>query len=233
MLDRTRLYEQVAATIRGSIVEGDYVVGQRLPTERELAERHSVSRNVLREAIRLLAKEGLVEVRHGSGTYVTDRTGKALGASLDLFVTLAGGAEAVSNLLEARLIIEPSLAALAAVRASNVQLKQMHEAIRAMDAAGKDAEAFIASDHHFHLLIAKASDNAIIPLMLDPIVGQLKALRARVFRAGETGTAQNFHRAILAAMERHDGEAAFALMKEHLTVVGRGVEAGRTGNTQA
>lgn len=226
MLDRTRLYEQVAAAIRKRIVEGDYVVGQRLPTERDLAEAHRVSRNVLREAIRLLVREGLVEVKQGSGTYVTDRTGKALGASLDLLVALAGGGDAVSSLLEARLIIEPSLAALAAVRATEAELAEMGEAIEEMDAAKGDPEAFIAADQRFHLLIARASANAIVPLMLDPIVDKLKALRSQVFRLGDIGMAQDFHRGILAAMERRDGEAAFALMREHLTVVGRGVKAG-------
>jgi GntR family transcriptional repressor for pyruvate dehydrogenase complex len=224
MLDRIRRYERVAMLIRQRIVEGDYRVGERLPTERQLAEEHAVSRNVLREAIRFLAREGLVEVRQGSGTYVTDRTGQALGDSLGLLVDMAGGQSASASLLEARLIIEPSLAALAAARATPAQIAAMRAEIEAMDRAAEDAGAFIAADQKFHLLIARASANPIVPLMLDPIVDKLKANRARIFRSEDTVIAQRFHREILGAIERRDGAAAFAAMTRHLTEVSTRVQ---------
>jgi len=225
MAGRTRLYEHVSDAIRLKVVRGELVVGQRLPTERDLAVSHGVSRNVVREAMRLLVREGLVEVKQGSGTYVTDGTSRALGETISLAFAVGQVPDRVAQLLEVRQILEPELAALAANRCSGDDIEQLHRAIVAMDAAARNEDRFIAADYQFHLRIARASGNSIIPKMLDPIVDLLTEQRKQAFRLEDTGRAQQFHRSILTAIETHDPSAAYLAMRAHLEVVGKGVSA--------
>lgn len=213
----------MAAAIRQQIVAKEFVVGQRLPTERELAASNDVSRNVVREAIRLLVREGLVDVKQGSGTYVTDGTSKALSEWLNLTFALAGGKDALAQLVEARNIIEPTLAALAAERATEDDIREMRAAIEEMDLVSDDPDAFIEADQRFHLMVARASYNSVVPLMLGPIVDLLKAQRSEVFRTEDTSPAQGFHRAIIDAIERRDSQSAFASMKAHLKQIGEAI----------
>ena len=105
-LRQVRLYEQIAQAVRERIVKGEMAQGERLPNERELALAYGVSRNVVREAVRALVNDGLVEVRQGSGTFVANGTSSALGDSLGLALSLGGKGRSLANLIEIRTIID-------------------------------------------------------------------------------------------------------------------------------
>src|SRR5882762_9886677 len=119
MADTRRLYEQIAQKLARDIAIGRYELGQRLPSERELAQSFGVSRPTVREAIIALELDGLVDVRLGSGVYVTNR----------LPPSGTEGAKDIGpfELLEARRIIEGETCALAATRIDDAQLKQLSE----------------------------------------------------------------------------------------------------------
>jgi DNA-binding FadR family transcriptional regulator len=223
-LRQVRLYEQVAQLLRDGIVNGELTQGIRLPNERELAAAYRVSRNVVREAVRALVKDGLVEVRQGSGTYVSNGTSSALGHSLELALSLGRSERNLSNLIEIRTIIEPSVAGIAARRASRDDIAAMEAEVEVMEGAFDDVERFIAADHRFHVAIARATQNELVPLILVPVVDVLNDQRQRLFFVVHSArSAQGFHRRILAAIRRKDGAAAIEAMRGHMQQVSRDI----------
>jgi len=212
----SRLFERIAEQIERSIVEGHLKPGDRLPAERELAQQFAVSRTAVREAVKSLSEKGLIESQHGRGTFVTDATSRTILQSLGKVITTHG----VDQLVEIREIIEPELAARAALCADEDAISAMREAFLAMEAAGRDAAAFIEGDLDFHLAIAEAVDNPLILALTDSIVELLRDHRLRLFSVhGGPQRGQYHHRRILDAIERHDPDAARSAMRNHLAQV--------------
>ncbi len=218
-LHSTRLYEQVVNQIREQILTDQLKDGDKLPTERELAQRLGVSRTVVREALRSLAKEGLVEVRHGRGTYIINLTSQVLSKSLDLMLTIER-ADKSAELLEIREIFEPSIAALAASRATDDDLAALRAAVERMDASMEDVQGYTSADHSFHVALAVATHNFIIPTLLNPIVDLLNSQREKIFHV-QNGpqSGQVHHKRILDAVGSRDPEAAREAMITHLRQV--------------
>ena len=158
----SRLYEQIVEQIEGSIVKGDLKAGDQLPAERDLAQRFGVSRTAVREAVKALREKGLVEAYSGRGTFITDGTTQAVRQSLDLMVKI-GQPEGSTHLAEVRAILEPEIAALAAVRIQEPELTTMRDAVAAMDRAGQDPETYIEADLDFHLALAEGAANTADP----------------------------------------------------------------------
>src|ERR1700757_40591 len=154
----SRLYEQIVQQIEASVLNGTLKPGDQLPAERELAQRLGVSRTAVREAVKALREKGLVEAYSGRGTFVTDGPPRAPRQSFDLMVKL-GQSEGSPHLAELRLILEPGIAAMAAVRAEEDDLTTMREAVAVMDRAQRDPEAYIEADLDFHLALAEAVAN--------------------------------------------------------------------------
>ncbi len=214
-----RLYEQIAEQIEKLILRGELRSGDRLPTERELAERFQASRTAVREAMKLLAQKGLVDMRPGRGTMVIDGTSQAMRHSLGLMMRLGQAGSSV-NLVEVREILEPEIAALAAARATEEHIATMREAVEIMDASLDDADAFIAADNDFHRALAKGSGNALILALVDSIVDLLSEQRKQIFTVdGGPERGQFHHKAILKAIMQHDPEAAREAMRAHLRQV--------------
>src|SRR4029077_7576437 len=202
--------------IEESIVKGDLKPGDQLPAERDLAQRFGVSRTAVREAVKALREKGLVEAYSGRGTFITDGTSQAVRHSLDLMVKI-GQAEGSTQLAEVRAILEPEIAALAAVRIQEPELATMREAVAVMDRAGNDPDASMEADLDFHLAPAEAAANPIILSLIDSIVGLLREQRLRIFQVeGGPERGQYHHKRILEAVERHDAVAAREAMKAHL-----------------
>src|SRR5919204_1811477 len=119
----TRIYEEIVRQIKSMIAEGRLKSGDQLPPERDLAEKFVVSRTSVREALRALESLGLVEIRPGEGTFVREASVEALIEPLALL--MVSQREAIGELFEARRLLEPSLAALAATRATPEEIQEM------------------------------------------------------------------------------------------------------------
>jgi GntR family transcriptional repressor for pyruvate dehydrogenase complex len=212
----SRLYEQIVQQIEESIVKGTLKAGDQLPAERELAQRFGVSRTAVREAVKALREKGLVEAYSGRGTFITDGTTQAVRQSLDLMVKI-GQPEGSTHLAEVRAILEPEIAALAAVRIQEPELSTMREAVAAMDRFGKDPQTYIEADLDFHLALAEGAANPLILSLLDSIVALLREQRLRIFRVpGGPERGQIYHKRILDAVERRDSDKAREAMRAHL-----------------
>lgn len=218
-LTNVYLYEQLARNIRGQIIDGDLSAGDRLPNERELAEQFGVSRTVVREALKTLKQEGLIEVRPGTGTFVVDATGEALTQTFGLMMSI-GKEKSLLDIVEIREILEPEIAALAAERATPKHIEAMEHAVQLMDANLNDISEYARKDHSFHLALANATGNNIIPRLMASIVDLLQELREKIALVeGARERGQQHHRRIIDAVKAKDSASARAAMQEHLRQV--------------
>jgi GntR family transcriptional repressor for pyruvate dehydrogenase complex len=214
-----RLYQRIVAQIEHRIVAGELKVGDQLPSERELAEQFGVSRIAVREAVKALRAKGLVEVMPGRGTFITNGTEGVLRHSFGLLMRF-GSTDGSANLVEVREILEPELAALAATRITDEQLAALSEAVGIMDKALDDADVFVEADLDFHLALAQATQNPIIPILLDPIIDLLREHRKRIALVkGGLERGQFHHKRILDALVRRDPQGARQAMHSHLQQV--------------
>lgn len=211
-----RLYAQIAREIAGQILSSHYPLGTRLPSERELSEAHEVSRPTIREALIALEVDGLVEIRMGSGVYVSaqrPRGGKFAAIGVGPF-----------ELLEARRAIEGEACAIAATRADIDDLGELQRLFDSLVAAGDDVEKAEAFDHQFHLCIARTTRNSAISGAVETLwqarlrSPQEKALAVKAHRAG-VGPRIDEHLAILEALLARDPDRSRAAMRAHLDKV--------------
>jgi GntR family transcriptional regulator, transcriptional repressor for pyruvate dehydrogenase complex len=211
---RNRVYEAVAKQIENLIIKKLWP-GDKLPSERELAEMLRVSRGSIRDAIRSLELMGLVEPRQGTGTIVRAVSAEPL--ANPFANALKRRKELVSELLDFRKMLEPSLAARAAKHASAEEVLEMEEILRRQEEKQRLGDAAVAEDAEFHYNVALASDNSVILKVLDILMDLLRDTRARSLQVeGRPQKSLSGHRRILAAIKRHDGEAAKAAMRRHL-----------------
>ena len=219
-----RLYEQIVAQIEERILNGELRPGDKLPAERELADQFGVSRTAIREAMKALTHSGLVVIHPGRGTFVTDISSKVVRHSFDMLVR-GSNETGIRDLIEVREILEPEIAALAAVRAGSEDIESMEEAVRAMDMAMDDPETFIEADLDFHLALAQGSNNVLIPALIDTLVELLREHRKRAASVeGGMSRGQPYHKIILDAIKNNDANAARDSMRGHLEQVRKEIE---------
>ncbi|MEU0372217.1 FadR/GntR family transcriptional regulator [Streptomyces sp. NPDC006283] len=155
---RSALSDQVIAELRNQITSGEWPVGSRIPTEPELVEQLGVARNTVREAVRALAHNGLLDIRQGSGTYVV-ATSELAGVMHRRFADADP-----RHIAELRSTLESSAARLAAERRTERDLKQLDSLLARREEAWDSgvAEAFVAADATFHLAVVAASHNEVL-----------------------------------------------------------------------
>jgi len=214
-----RLYEQIVSQIEQRIEAGDLKVGDQLPSERELAEQFAVSRTAVREAVKALRQKGLVEIRPGRGTFITNGTTDTIRNSLGMFMKF-GMKNAFMNLVEVREILEPEIAALAATRITEEYIAVMRNAVEIMDTALDNVDIFVEADLDFHLALAEGTQNPFIPILMDSIIDLLREQRKRIgFTTGGLQRGQVHHKKILDAVTRLDPQDARQAMQDHLQQV--------------
>lgn len=206
---------EVAARIRAMLASGELAPGDRLPAERRLAEAFGVSRNSVREAIRVLTNQGLIISKVGSGTYVADVQGEEFAAALAGVVALER--KRLADIFQVRLLLEPQIAGLAATHRAAEDLAELDgilQAQREAVAAGKDGHD---EDHAFHARLAAMTGNTIIVRLTSNIADILGETRSEGLQPMERRTASvRAHELILQAL--HEGDAAMAekAMRDHL-----------------
>jgi GntR family hexuronate regulon transcriptional repressor len=210
--DPQKLYQQVARSIAASIAEGRYVSGDRLPSERGLADSFGVSRPTIRDAMIALEFQGLVEARQGSGVYVTAR-GKPEEDATEAEVSAL-------ELTEARRLFEGEACALAAAAVSDEQVSALERMARDLAnlAATEDGERL---EHDFHLAVAHATRNAAIVAAVEEIwtlrrqFPDCSSQLRRVRLADPAGFSEDHHRIVTALRDR-DPKEARRVIHDHL-----------------
>lgn len=240
VIDNPRLYRQIADQLRALISSGEYPPGSRLPAERELAKLLGVSRASVREAMIALEVVGLVEVRVGNGVLVCEPPVRQLSdepvmtqATRDqwndidpeLGIEVDFSAEIPPfALLQARRLIEPEAAALAAANASEQELHGIRLAFERNTSDNRESSHTHPGDRLFHIRIAQASGNPAYALMIQHLLGHrygsmFQRLQAHYTSENMPFRSEHEHRQVLEALERRDGAAARDAMAAHLDEV--------------
>ncbi|WP_316860916.1 FadR/GntR family transcriptional regulator [uncultured Cohaesibacter sp.] len=216
-----RVYRQVADDLQDRIVAGEFPEGGKLPTERSLATEYGVSRTCVREALLAMEISGLVSIRVGSGVFVLPSSEK-----------VRTDERSPSEILEARLIVEPELCALAAERATPEELEAIGKCLTVMhDEQTKETETE-QGDREFHRLIAEAARNS---MLYDVVVGIWKEMEDPMWQALQKhirnpslrlGWIEDHHD-ILSALKSGDKRKARHAMKAHIKRVTSTLQRGK------
>ncbi|HEX2439377.1 MAG TPA: FadR/GntR family transcriptional regulator [Methylomirabilota bacterium] len=214
----TRIYEEIVRRVKAMIAEGRLKGGDRLPPERDLAEKFVVSRTSVREALRALESLGLVEIRPGEGTFIREVSIDALVEPLARL--MASEREATSELFEARRLLEPSLAALAATRATPEEIQEMERILEAQAQEVAAGRTGLAQDAQFHAAIGTAAHNRAITRIAHAVMDLLTQSREESLNTpGRPTRSHEDHRRVLAAVRARDAEGARRAMLEHIEAV--------------
>lgn len=217
------LAHALVAELTGLIETGELKPGDKLPTESEIVRERGVSRTVVREAISRLQAGGLVETRHGVGSFVL-APGVGARGTLRIDPATLRTVRDIIAILELRIALETEAASLAALRRSDANLDDMRAALDAFQAAVDDQHACVAADIRFHLSIALATGNPHFADFMHHL-GETIIPRARVNTAKLAGDdfsqylyrVNREHEDIYNAIRRQDPEAARAAMRTHLS----------------
>lgn len=211
--DKPSAVERAMEQIIRYLMEEGLGDGERLPNERELAERLGVGRSTLREALQRLTTRNVLEVRRGVGTFVSYKHGVA---DDPLGFTLIRDKERLArDLLEFRILIEPRAAALAALHATDADIAELDFLCSSVDDLIRSGEPHLERDQEFHTCIARCGGNIIMPKLLPIIHGAIGLFIAETGGQLRDETIRT-HRAIFNAIRAHDPVAANDAMYLHL-----------------
>ena len=205
------LPEHIAQLMRAKIANGELQAGDKFPTELELINQYQVGRSTIRETVKLLKAENLLEIRHGVGTFISDNPGQIADP---LGLGYGDKHQLLASLMEARLLIEPEIACLAAERADKPNLQKLGSIIEKMEQGIQPRSEL---DLEFHAAIAECTGNKVLERLL-PIInesiyeGYIKTANI----PGSSERALEFHRRIYQAIAQGNGDLARREQRAHL-----------------
>lgn len=213
-----RTFEIIADEIRGQIRDGRITTGDKLPPERELAQQFGTSRNAVREALRSLEHAGLIALQKGAhgGAFITDGDPSAVAQSIEDLIHLGGAS--LADVTEARMSIETVIVGIASGKAGNADFASLDANIDAVEelTRARDMEAKAALNMEFHVLLAKATGNPVLVLLMKTLMDVLRSVH-RPITAEDTEDIIRSRRKFMALLRARDTEGASAEMKRHLT----------------
>ena len=225
------LSAQIADAIRNAIVDGRLLVGDRLPSEAELADQHGVSRATVREALKRLAAQSLIRTERGAfgGAFVNQLSYEEARAQQVTTSTLLLGMNAISFQVacEARYALERSCTSLAAERRTDALLDAMRKEIETQSAQDLTDEAFCASDVAFHRALVDCAGNEVLSYHLAGSVEAMQPLMNMItFTARSRAEIIDLHRSIVADLENRDAvsvDRALAKLEAYTITLGQSV----------
>lgn len=219
-------HQLISQEIKKTIIEGTMRPGDRLPPERELSTTFGASRVVIREALKGLEASGLVVIKPGSGVFVTNGPSKTMSDSLYSILRMQN--TSISEVTEARLIIEPNIARIAAARATQADFQRLEANIREARRVSNEKIPATAPNIGFHSILAEMTHNAVIILTMKSLFEVLAAMfmdfsenstrRLRISR-----DSLNQHVKILKALRERDPEKVYRLMFDHIVEIQGGL----------
>ncbi len=212
---KTRLAEEIADRIRVLILDGTFPDRQPLPGERLLAERFGVSRGSIRDALRMLETIGLLETRHGQGTFPRELDVNKLVAPLASVLTYRHDLR--DELLDVRRMFEPAVARAAALRVTDDDLADLQRIVDTQRRKLKSGRSAIVEDTAFHAVVARATRNRAVMRIMETLNNLLVESRALTLKQkGRPERSIQGHEAVVAALRRRDPDAAARAMHTHI-----------------
>ena len=215
-ISRTKLFEDVSERIMEMIRSEEYPAGARLPSEQQLAQRFEVSRNTVRGAIRSLSIFGLLRSINGSGTFVSERANVILEAQA--LASIMAHPDALLELVQARCVLEPQLAAMAARAASREEIDRLFEIVERMRGV-EDHTAQINIGFSFHLELARMAHNRVLLGFYTSSAKQLRDMRLLGFPVPhDYARSTEDHLRIAEAIASRDPALSQFQMRHHITL---------------
>lgn len=210
----------VEAQIEEAIRQRKFQPGSKLPSEHTLCAQFGVSRTAVREALRMLSARGMITVTKGKGMFVRKMSADSVTNPMHLYLQMTYDRSHVLDVVHARQIIEPPIAASAAIHHTEEDAARLEKDLNDLKLSNSDYSYLATLDMTFHLDIAKASENPIIPLILDPIHRLLPSIKSSVYASVEDAkeSAITWHTKILEEILKRDPEGARTAMTEHLKI---------------
>jgi GntR family transcriptional repressor for pyruvate dehydrogenase complex len=214
-VNREPLATEVVRQIIDQILGSEMNTGDRLPSERKLAEMLGVGRSVIREALKTLTVLGLIEVRQGDGTYLSEPDTGFLARAIEWGLLL--GAHEARELVEARCHVEVIMARLAAERRDDDDVEALRALLAEMEASQADRDRFVTADMAFHGRVSSAAGNGTLQRMMAGVTMLLEVWIRRVMSQAESyAPTLNEHARLFAAIEAGDPEEAAAAAQAHM-----------------
>jgi GntR family transcriptional repressor for pyruvate dehydrogenase complex len=211
------LSHKVEHQIREAIIQKIFLPGDRLPGEVEMAEKFGVSRTAIREALRMLSGRGLVEIRKGSGVYVSEICMSNVVDPFFQLLDMKCGEDSLLHLVRVRLFMEPEIAKLAAIHRSEDDLQFWSENFKIMKMHADKPEEMVEYDIKFHRRIAAAANNPIIPIIMEPIYQLLDKFISSTYKQSHApDLAIQNHEKLVECFRNKDSEGAYNTMKKHI-----------------
>jgi len=194
--------------------------GSKLPSENEMCDQFGVSRTAVREALRMLNARGLISIEKGRGMYVQNFSAETVTDPLHLYLKLQCEEDYVIDIVHARQIIEPPIAASAALNHTDEDARLLVRDHEELKHCGGNYEDLSRLDMKFHLDIARASENVIVPLLLEPIHRLMPQIKSSIYASVENAqeSAVEWHGKILDRILARDAEGANRAMRDHLRI---------------
>ncbi len=215
------LSQKIYLEIEKAILDKKFLPGDKIPTEKELCDMFGVSRTALREAIQMLRSQGLVTIKKGSGIFVNDYSSKFVSRSIRRYLDLNFDKNYVLYVIEARELLEPKIALLAAQNRTEEDISILEENLRSLKNCDPDDTIREGKlDRDFHLKIAQASKNPIMPIILDPINRLMPKINAANYAGIKSAKdlTVTYHGLIVEKIKEQDAQGAYNTMKEHLRI---------------
>ena len=214
-----KISERIARQIKDTILSGAIKSGDRLPPERELVEHFQASRISIREALKNLETSGLLAIKPGSGVFVAEINSKPISESLSSILRIQK--TSINEITEARIILEPSIARLAAERITSEELVTLEQNIEETLTALKSDSPAPEQNLRFHSLIAEATHNPVITSTMNPIFDVLKEMNLEIKgdllkRIELSREALACHKKILKAFRQRNSQKIYELMLKHI-----------------
>ncbi|MEM6328170.1 MAG: FadR/GntR family transcriptional regulator [Bacteroidota bacterium] len=221
------LSQTVETAIEEAIRAGDFGQGDKLPSEMQLCEQFGVSRTVMREALRMLSARGLLRIEKGKGIFVQRLSADTVTTPMELYLHMHSGPDHPLHVIGARQLVEPPIAAAAALHHTAGDAQKLRANIAELTAVSHGQDRLSQLDMAFHLLIAEATHNPLVPLFIRPIQLLMPAIKANVYEVvGDAHEAAVYwHTRIMEAILDRDAARAEAEMKDHLVIAREHVEA--------
>jgi len=212
-LNKTKLYEEIVEQLKSRIIRRDIVPGEKLPTERALAEILQVNRSTVREALRKLESLDIVEIRHGDGVYVKDylESGSLALVHEILFKDGLLDPAVFQNLMDLRRLLVPEMAWYAAQNRTEADLRELEQIALHLDSS------ISKRDKRLHHIIARASGNVLFVLLLNAFTRQADQYYDLYFRDNQyAAESVMFHKAVYEAIRDKDAARAKQVMTDVL-----------------
>jgi GntR family transcriptional regulator, transcriptional repressor for pyruvate dehydrogenase complex len=206
------LSQKIERKIEEAIRQKKLIPGTKLPSEKELCAQFAVSRTALREALRRLSARGLIDIRKGSGIYVTELKIEDAINSLHLFYDLRFNSDLILQIIEVRRLFEPEVARLAARNRTENDIKTLQKNLTELERSNPDnTQLEVDIINRFHMNLAKATHNPIVLISLEPVYSLLPRMRNLIYGniEGEKEYTMKYQEELLNALKTKDSNKAY------------------------